>query len=245
MKLSSREPRDLAQLSREYVSLTKAVSVIDTALRKYCSTRPDSSSEPVFDLDKVLIAFNGGKDCTLMLHLIALRARALPRIRGSLRLMYIQEPEGEEFPEVHDFVEETKSRYDLESIEVNSGDLRAGLESIVAHHPEVQAIFMGTRSTDPNAGWMDYFCRTSPGWPQVDLVAPILHMKYAELWSIINELNVEVCEMYKRGYTSIGHVSDTVANPALLTENGTYLHADQLKDESLERLGRLKNKKEL
>lgn len=242
MELQKQDETQIAKLSSKYASLDKAFSVIDTALCKYCSTRSSPSSEPELDLDKVLVAFNGGKDCTLMLHLILLRVRELPRVQGSLRLMYIQEPDGEEFPEVHAFVEQTKALLDLESIEVGSGDLRKGLESIVSLHPEVQAIFMGTRSTDPNAGWMDYFCRTSPGWPQVDLVAPILRMTYSELWSIIHGLSVDVCEMYERGYTSIGHVSNTLPNPALLTEDGSYLHADQLNDESLERLGRVKSK---
>ena len=221
-------------------ALNKAESIIDLAFKKYCLVKSDHEDKSFYDLSKILVAFNGGKDCTLMLHLILRRANQISLSRGKLRVMYIREPQGETFPEVQDFVEETKTEFGLESIEVANGDMRGGLEKIVRDHPEVEAIFMGTRWTDPNAGWMDYFCKTSPGWPQVDLVAPILRMSYTDLWSLIHQLNVKYCSLYKKGYTSIGSVSDTVPNPELRCEDGGYLHADQLKDGSLERLGRRK-----
>jgi FAD synthetase len=219
-------------------SLEKAESVIDAAFNRYCFMTADTGDVTTFDLHRILVAFNGGKDCTLMLHLILSGIKKLPHIVGKLRIMYIREPQEETFPEVQNFVEETKRKFSLESIEVDNGDLRGGLERIMTDHPEVRAIFMGTRWTDPNAGWMDYFCRTSRGWPQVDLVAPILRMSYSDLWTNMHQLNVEYCSLYGKGYTSIGSVSNTVPNPALRMPDGNYLHADKLSDESLERLGR-------
>jgi FAD synthetase len=235
--------RDMDKLKNDSTAITalkKAESVIEIAFKKYCLSSSAQEARVPYDLDKVLVAFNGGKDCTLMLYLILKKAKELENVKGKLRLMYIREPKDETFPEIHDFVEETKRKFGLESIEVDSGDLRGGLERIIREHPEVSAIFMGTRWTDPNAGWMDYFCHTSPGWPQVDLVAPILRMSYSELWTNIHYLGVECCSLYARGYTSIGSISDTVPNPALRISDDQYLHADQLKDESLERLGRSK-----
>jgi FAD synthetase len=229
----------LSSMITESPCLQKAIEVIDCALVKYCVTSQNCDGELCFNLDKIIVAFNGGKDCTLILYLIVSRIRRIRTTRGSLRLMYLREPQGETFQEVQDFVEKTKAFFGLPSIEVDDGDMRAGLEQIVRAHPEVQAIFMGTRSTDPNAGWMHHFCQTSPGWPQVDLVAPILHMTYSDLWNIIHKLDIEVCSLYTKGYTSIGCVSNTTPNPSLRTDDGKYLHADQLKDGKLERLGRV------
>lgn len=221
--------------------LKRAYDVIDEAFLKYCLVKDESDcGRPIFDLSRVLVAFNGGKDCTLLLHLILSRAETLPAVTRSIRLMYIRDSPSETFPEVEDFVDATKKRFSLDSIEVANGDMRSALGKVVRDHPEVRAIFMGTRWTDPNAKWMDYFCSTSAGWPKMDLVAPILRMSYADLWRIMAEFAIPYCDLYRRGYTSIGTVSDTIPNPALKLPDGTYLHANQLTDPSLERHGRTK-----
>lgn len=225
-------------------SFAKAMDVIESALRCFCAvTEPDASAEsPQLDLNRVLIAFNGGKDCTVLLHLVLIASRMMPYFSGRLRLLYIRDAPSETFREVDEFVEEVKSKYSLDAIEVGGTDMRSALDHVVRDHPEVGAIFMGTRSTDPNAKWMDYVCKTSPGWPQMNLVAPILGMTYAEVWQVIHELNLEYCSLYSRGYTSIGRRSNTIPNPELMIKrpDGSieYAHADQLVDDSKERLGR-------
>jgi FAD synthetase len=118
--------------------------------------------------------------------------------------------------------------------------MKGALEHVVQDNPEVRAIFMGTRATDPNAGWMDYFCQTSPGWPKIDLVAPILHMSYRDVWKLIREKSIPYCSLYERGYTSIGAKSNTAPNPLLMLPDGSYTHADRLERDSDERLGRAK-----
>ena len=225
----------------EVHSLSIAIGVIDSALRKYClDVDVGDGKHEDFDLSRLLIAFNGGKDCTLILSLVLARISSLKRTKGSIRLMYIKDTPEETFPEVAEFVEKTKKETKLESIEVESGSMKNALEKIVGAHPEVRGIFMGTRASDPNAGWMDYFCETSPGWPKIDLIVPILHMSYAEVWRIINELEIDYCSLYSRGYTSIGARRNTRPNPTLRIDGlkAEYAHADQLKDESNERLGR-------
>lgn len=226
-------------------SFAKAIDVIEAGISLYCAdSKPDSPvDDSTLDLDRILIAFNGGKDCTVLLHMVLLAIRGLRSTTGRIRLMYIRDDPMETFTEVDEFVEEVKTKYSLEAIEVRSGDMRYALEQIVADHPEVRAIFMGTRSTDPNAKWMDYFCQTSPGWPKINLVAPILGMSYSEVWQVIHGLSMEYCSLYSRGYTSIGKRSTTSPNPelAIKGEHGEiqYSHADQLTDDSKERLGRL------
>jgi FAD synthetase len=211
----------------------------------YCSLKrfgaiegPDSGLEATHvNLDRILVAFNGGKDCTILLHLILLGIQSLATTTGRIRLVYFRDVPEETFSEVEEFVEEVKNRYNMECIEVNNGNMKIAMEYIVQNHAEVNAIFMGTRSTDPNAGWMDYICSTSAGWPSMNLVAPLLHMSYAEVWRIIHELQIPYCSLYSRGYTSIGKRSNTLPNP-LLNNGSEFLHADQLMDETKERLGR-------
>lgn len=230
-------------LKSEVLSLSVALDVIDSALRKFC-LRVDHSDGDIdtFDLNCLLIAFNGGKDCTLLLFLVLSRIACLRNTAGSIRLMYIKDTTDETFPEVADFVEKTKKEMRLESIEVESGNMKDSLMKIVDEHPEVRGIFMGTRATDPNAGWMDYFCQTSPGWPKMELIAPILHMTYADVWRVIRGLGIDYCSLYRRGYSSIGSRSSTRPNPALRVgpDSNEYLHADQLEDVSKERLGRVR-----
>lgn len=84
---------------------------------------------------------------------------------------------------------------------------------------------------------------TDPGWPQVMRVSPILDWKYSDIWDFLLKSKVSYCELYDRGYTSLGSKTNTVPNPALkYIEKGTkeekYLPAWQLKDESKERCGR-------
>lgn len=230
-------------LKSEVLSLSVALNVIDSALRKFCLREDHSRMNiDVYDLNCLLIAFNGGKDCTLLLFLVLSRISCLQNTTGSIRLMYIKDSSEETFAEVAEFVEKTKKELRLESIEVESGSMKNALTKIVDEHPEVRGIFLGTRATDPNAGWMDYFCHTSPGWPNMELIAPILHMNYADVWRVIRGLGIEYCSLYRRGYTSIGSRSSTRPNPVLSVGDGSneYLHADQLEDDSKERLGRVR-----
>lgn len=240
MRKPSLSTEKLSNLCQQIPSLKKAIQVIEDALRKYCggvSNNCDGGN--AIDLSRILVAFNGGKDCTLLLHLVFAVVDSLPSSFGSLRLLYICDSPGETFSEISDFVVATQNLYGLSCITVAGGDMRAALDKVVHDQPEVCAIFMGTRSGDPNAGWMDYFCKTSGGWPEIDLVAPLLHMKYSQVWRIIQELEIPYCSLYNQGYTSVGRRSNTIPNPLLCLDTGEYLPAYKLVDESQERLGRL------
>jgi len=59
-----------------------------------------------------------------------------------------------------------------------------------------------------------------------------------DIWKFIKSYNVPYCELYDRGYTSLGSTIDTVPNPSLNTEHG-YKPAYELQDGSKERDGRL------
>lgn len=54
----------------------------------------------------------------------------------------------------------------------------------------------------------------------------------------IRHLGVEYCELYDKGYTSLGGTTDTNPNPALAAAASAYRPAYELMDDDEERLGR-------
>lgn len=50
---------------------------------------------------------------------------------------------------------------------------------------EVTAIFIGTRSTDPNGGDIGARAWTDKDWPQVERIHPILHWSYTDVWEFL------------------------------------------------------------
>lgn len=118
------------------------------------------------------------------------------------------------------------------------------------HHPEIKAIFVGTRRTDPHGAKLSHFDRTDHGWPDFMRIHPVIDWRLSDIWCFLraDELRepdgspLAYCEMYDEGYTSLGGVGDTVRNPRLryLDENGRerYRPAYELTEDGEERLGR-------
>eukprot|EP01097_Dermamoeba_algensis_P011614 TRINITY_DN904_c0_g1_i1.p1 TRINITY_DN904_c0_g1~~TRINITY_DN904_c0_g1_i1.p1 ORF type:complete len:145 (-),score=21.96 TRINITY_DN904_c0_g1_i1:159-593(-) len=128
--------------------------------------------------------------------------------------------------------------YDLDLITIRK-PYKEGLEELVRLNPSIKAIFMGQRRSDPHGAKLDYFTPTTPGWPSMMRINPVLDWSYQNIWTFIRQFKVPYCPLYDEGYTSIGHVSDTKPNPELLTPSGTYVPAFHLQDEEKERGGRI------
>lgn len=189
-----------------------------------------------YKLEGVALSFNGGKDCCVLLHLLYL---VLSKHNGSfskLRILYFTHDNT--FPEVDEFVHKCIDMYGA-NISFISVPMKEALLDLV-NNQGVKAIFMGTRSTDPRSSSLTEFAPTDThhGWPALVRVNPILSWTYEDIWSFIRGLNVPYCELYDRGYTSIGTTLDTVPNPALKTGAG-FDPAYKLLDGSKERAGRL------
>lgn len=226
--------------------VTKALDVLDSAFRLYGSSR-------------VVVAFNGGKDATVVLHLarasLAYHMKATlsdtsPVSAGScedgdvpppppphLTCLYLPSGTKTEFPEVTGFVSRTAEELNLDLHTVYDGGFAGAIEKF-GHGRDMLAFVMGTRRSDPGTEDLEHFSPSTPGYPPFMRVNPILNWGYDDVWKFIRALKLPYCVLYDEGYTSIGSVEDTRPNPALRNEDATFAPPWKLGDASLERAGR-------
>lgn len=121
--------------------------------------------------DDLVISFNGGKDCTVLLHLYA-AVLSKREVKTRIRAVYIPLPSP--YEELESFIQESVVRYNLDLFHClptmsTSGDqlpvesvkgggqryrggegMRKALEVYKEKFPQVEGILMGTRRTDPD-----------------------------------------------------------------------------------------------
>ncbi|RKP09371.1 putative FAD synthetase [Thamnocephalis sphaerospora] len=223
-----------------------ALDVIEEAIARY-------------GIEGLALSFNGGKDCTVLLHLwtaavvrFQRTAHAAPAVaeppEGSglellqgARVPAIYVGAYDPFPEVNVFTEHCSRAFGV-VLHHENGPMRAGLERFMAACPAVRAVLVGIRRTDPFAASLEAFQATDPGWPSFMRVHPILDWDYCDIWAYLHEFSVPYCSLYDQGYTSLGGVHNTRPNPALcIASDGgksAYRPAWMLTDGSRERDGR-------
>eukprot|EP00049_Salpingoeca_infusionum_P019290 m.361209 g.361209 ORF g.361209 m.361209 type:complete len:205 (+) comp19417_c0_seq1:133-747(+) len=182
-----------------------------------------------YTLQGICISFNGGKDSTVILHLLM---QAYPQEYKKVKFVYFSH--ANEFPEVEAFIAESDSRFEL-----NLTTLDMGFQEGVKYLTEemgIKAFLMGTRQGDPYSLHLNEFSPSDEGWPDFMRVNPILSWSYATVWQFLSDKYY--CELYDQGYTSLGNTKNTVRNPTLRSEDGTYKPAKYLQDPTLERHGR-------
>lgn len=211
--------------------------------------------------DHVSLSFNGGKDCTVLLHLYAaVLTRKVLSAHKPIFALYIPDPSP--FPALEEFIKITVQDYLLDLFTCNlSSDIQLPVESVtpgvstptalkgsngyIGHSlqtqpvgaarggegmrralelyklrfPDIQAILVGTRRTDPHGTTLSYRNVTDPGWPAFERVNPIINWAYSDVWTFLRKLNVPYCTLYNEGYTSLGSTYNTFPNPALLITN--------------------------
>ncbi|XP_038701621.1 uncharacterized protein LOC119998373 isoform X1 [Tripterygium wilfordii] len=204
----------------------------------------------LYSIEEVAFSFNGGKDSTVLLHLLRagyyLHNKEKSLSNGDLenfpiRIIYFESPSA--FPEINSFTHDTATTYGLE-MEIITLDFKSGLEDLLKAKP-IRAIFLGVRIGDPTAVGQEQFSPSSPGWPPFMRVNPILDWSYRDIWSFILTCKVTYCGLYDQGYTSIGSIYDTVPNKLLCISHssscgGKYKPAYLLSNGRLERAGRTK-----
>eukprot|EP01103_Thecamoeba_quadrilineata_P007120 TRINITY_DN1689_c0_g1_i1.p1 TRINITY_DN1689_c0_g1~~TRINITY_DN1689_c0_g1_i1.p1 ORF type:complete len:282 (+),score=57.95 TRINITY_DN1689_c0_g1_i1:114-848(+) len=218
--------------------LKSTISIIRSAIR-------------IFGKNNVTISFNGGKDCTVMLHLFYAVLWRYYRQEGEedkdfeLPGVCISDPESITFPDIESFIGSSVQTYSVR-LEKIPGPMKEGLESYKLKYPSVNALLVGTRVGDPHADDLESFSPCDDDWPAFMRVNAILHWTYCDVWHFLTTLNIPYCSLYDRGYTSLGHTYNTVPNETLRdpTTACGYQPAYMLKDSHKERVGRLDSKKQ-
>lgn len=177
----------------------------------------------------VAISFNGGKDSTVLLHLLraalALRAKEAGETDGGAgrlrQVRCIHFRSNDEFPEMEAFLHATIEEYQL-NFHSTDAQFKAGLAAVCgadeSGRTAVRAILMGQRRTDPHCAHLSVFTPTDThkGWPLFMRVNALLDWEYADVWSFLLLSKVKYCCLYNEGYTSLGGVSTTARHPALV-----------------------------
>ena len=65
-----------------------------------------------------------------------------------------------------------------------------------------------------------------------------IEWEYSYVWKFLRGLTLPYPDLYDKGYTSLGSLSNTLPNPNLAKKNGTFEPAFKLQDGALERAGR-------
>lgn len=204
----------------------------------------------LYSIEEVTFSFNGGKDSTVLLHLLRAGYYLYEREQSCsreglkdfpIRTIYFESPCA--FPEINSFTYDTASTYGIK-LDIIRSDFKSGLEALLKANP-IRAIFLGVRIGDPTAVGQEQFSPSSPGWPPFMRVNPILDWSYRDVWAFILTCKVKYCSLYDQGYTSIGSIYDTVPNALLCISASSkdkekFRPAYLLSDGRLERAGRAK-----
>lgn len=219
-----------------------------------------SKSLSEYKPSELSLSYNGGKDCLVLLilfltglhpysahkytdHKKPTQTTTGPATEELIPSIYALPPDP--FPSVEEFVVSSAQAYHLSITKYTTSPpnttIRTVFEDYLQRHPGIKAIFVGTRRTDPHGAELTHFDRTDHGWPDFMGIHPVIDWHYAEIWAFIRHLDLEFCDLYRQGYTSLGGTSDTKPNPKLRKEGGDdteYLPAYELTEDVEERLGR-------
>lgn len=138
-----------------------------------------------------------------------------------------------------------------------TSSLQCGFATYLNSNPEIKAIIVGIRRTDPYGAYLNLQQRTDTnrGWPDFMRLHPILDWHTSEVWYFIKWLEREsfdsnfpitYCSLYDAGYTSIGGCDNTVRNPQLKRKDSQqerFWPAWWVLEDDIERLSRVQKGK--
>ncbi|XP_050312054.1 probable FAD synthase [Anthonomus grandis grandis] len=212
--------------SSEDSNVRQSINIIENCLK-------------TFGPENIFLSFNGGKDCTVLLHLLQTVLKKLfPNVRRKLFCLYVRSTNT--FQEQDDFIERCRIFYNLE-VHSSTMSIKEALRSVLAKKPHFQVCFMGSRRTDPYCSDLNFMQMTDPDWPQIMRCSPFLDWHYSDIWDYLLYYKVPYCKLYDSGYTSLGSSTNTIRNPTLVCSNcseNAYLPAYKMLNEKEERSGR-------
>ncbi len=200
----------------------------------------------------ISFSFNGGKDSTVVLHLMRMAVAEIRKPSASdgsacdtmltssfnntvtdIKAFYFKSNEC--FEEEAAFIESTNKRFNVD-VKYLDCAFKDGLK-ILTEEDGVKVIAMGTRRSDPHGKNLERLSPSSPGWPNFLRLNPCLDWTYADIWNFLRLFEIPYCKLYDQGYTSIGSKTNTIPNVALKVSENKYKPAYMLEDTSTERVG--------
>ncbi len=210
----------------------KSIEIIKEALHRY-------------GRENVGIAWTGGKDSTILLHLVK------SAHNGDIPLRVINIDTSVKFKEIYDFRDRLSKEWDL--------------NLIILKHPEAQEVI--GKAKDP--GECCYLLKTKVleegikehgiealmtaiRWDEQEArkdekyfseredhvrINPILHFMEKDIWEYIRRNNVPYCELYDKGYRSLGCAPCTSPSDATGTERAGRAQDKEAIMERLRSLG--------
>jgi phosphoadenosine phosphosulfate reductase len=168
---------------------------------------------------KMGLAFTGGKDSTVLLHLTKTLFDEVP-----MKAMFIDVYD--HFPETHKFVEKTAAEWNLDLIKAQDPSLLPQYKTAtdkkekreISRMMKINAINQtleqeGWKALMVGIRWDEHPARSSETYfsPREDhmRVHPILHFTEKDVWSYIRRNNVPYNPLYDKGYRSLGAKIDT------------------------------------
>lgn len=187
-------------------------------------------------LEHVAVSFNGGKDCTVLLHLFRMAAERSGH-QGLIRVAHVDSSGA--FPEIRDFIAATCREDSLIKLyEYKGCTLKEGFERFIEEAP-IKGVLIGLRRTDPYGAHAVPLAVTDNGWPAFLRIHPILDWTFSDIWEFLLSRGMPYCSLYDRGFTSIGERATSRPNPRLLQSDGSYAPAYRLEDAGAERESRI------
>ena len=194
--------------------------------------------------DKIGVAWSGGKDSTTVLHLIKQEF-------GSVIIPVVFIDTSVKFPEIYAFRDKLAKEWKLDLIIAKNEEALKTIK-IAANKKECCFLLktIPLRQTIEENGWEALI--TAVRWDEQEArkdevylsprkepphvrVHPILHFREMDIWDYIRKYNVPYCELYHKGYRSLGCMPCTVLNPKGTERSGR----DQEKDEIMHKLREL------
>lgn len=248
------DPETRAKYPTLSEKVRSSVQACESALRDY-------------GLPKCAVSFNGGKDCTVLVHILAAVLRRVTKTSDHILVpipsLYVacSDP----FSEVKAFIQYAASPVTGYALQLwtEPGPMQDALRRYMESDAgkEIEAIFIGLRYDDPHGPNVQVRAQCDPSWPAIMRIHPLLQWTYTDVWEFLRcpilrsgassapsfvggiPDGVPYCKLYDKGYTSLGSQHNTVPNPTLATPDGlSYKPAYFLTDSSLERAGRLASK---
>jgi len=184
--------------------IEKSVGVIQEAFERF---------------ERLGACFTGGKDSTVMLHLIK-------RARGKIDIPVFFIDTGHHFEEVYEFVNYLSERWKFNLIYIGDFSLLANYDMLSKKEKEmllgkykiemikriiegykIEGLFVAIRWDECEARAGEKYFSERENHVRIH---PILHFTERDIWAYIRKYNVPYCKLYDKGYRSIGDDKDLV-----------------------------------